>query len=67
MLAARASAKEGRDPGLDRRRAREGITTVGTFGALADLYLAERAERGKLRPKTIEMETRAVATLKRAL
>lgn len=67
LLAARAVAKEGRDPTLDRRRAREGITEVGTFGQLADLYLADRAERGKLRPKTIEMEVRAVATLKRAL
>ena len=67
LLAARAAAKEGRDPSLDRRRAREGVETVATFGKLADLYLAERAASGKLRPKTIEMETRAIATLRKAL
>jgi integrase len=63
----RAAAKEGRDPALDRRRAREGIEQVATFGALADLYLLRRAEKGKLRPKTIEMETQAIVSLRRAL
>jgi integrase len=76
LLAARAAAKSGRDPALDRRRAREGIETVTTFGRLLDLYLAERAEKGHQRgkrkgeplaAKTMLMQERAVATLRKAL
>ncbi len=63
----RAAAKEGRDPALARRRAREGLEEIATFGALADLYLTRRAESGRLRPKTIAMEEQAVAVLRRAL
>jgi integrase len=67
LLAARAAVREGRDPGLDRRRARQGVEDIRTFGALADRYLAERIESGRLRPKTIAVETQAVAKLRLAL
>lgn len=67
LLAARAAAKSGRDPALDRRRAREGIEEILTFGALADRYLLDRVESGRLRPKTIAVETQAVAKLRHAL
>ncbi|MBG0796658.1 integrase family protein [Methylocystis sp. L43] len=76
LLAARAAVKSGRDPALDRRRAREGIETVATFGRLLDLYLIERAEKGHQRgsrkgkplaAKTMLMQKRAVAMLRKAL
>lgn len=76
LLAARAAVKSGRDPALDRRRAREGIETVATFGRLLDLYLIERAEKGHQRgsrkgkplaAKTMLMQERAVAMLRKAL
>jgi integrase len=63
----RAAAKEGRDPALDRRRAREGLEEIATFGTLVDLYLERRAESGGLRHKTLEIETQALAPLSRAL
>jgi hypothetical protein len=63
-----AGRSEGRSRPCPRpARAREGIEQVATFGALADLYLLRRAEKGKLRPKTIEMETQAIVSLRRAL
>lgn len=52
---------------MERRRAREDIKEIATFGALADGYLARREESGKLRHKTIEIETRAIDSLRRAL
>jgi integrase len=67
LLAARAAAREGRDPALDRRRAREGIEEILTFGKLADRYLADRTDSGRLRPKTLAVETQAVAKLRHAL
>ena len=63
----RSSAKEGADPALARRRAREGIEEVATFGQLAERYLARRAESGGLRDKTLGIETQALAPLRRAL
>jgi integrase len=62
----RSAAKESRDPALDRRRAREGIEEVSTFGALAEVYLMRSAESRK-RPKTVEMEQRAIEALRHAL
>lgn len=44
----RSAAKEGRDPALARRRAREGVEEIATFGARVDLYLARRAEGGSV-------------------
>jgi integrase len=67
LAAARAAVREGRDPGLDRRRARQGVEEIRTFGQLADRYLADRVESGRLRPKTIAVETQAVAKLRHAL
>jgi hypothetical protein len=55
------TAKEGRDPALDRRRAREGIEQVATFGALADLYLLRRAEKGKCGPKPSKWKHRRLS------
>lgn len=67
LLAARAAVREGRDPGLTRRRARQGVAEILTFGALADRYLADRIDSGRLRPKTLAVETQAVAKLRHAL
>lgn len=67
LLKARAAVREGRDPALDRRRARQGVEEILTFGALADRYLAERVESGRLRPKTIAIEAQAVGKLRHSL
>jgi len=63
----RAEVKEGRDPALARRRDREGIEKITTFGALVDRYLKRRADSGKLRGKTLGIEEDALAPLRRAL
>ncbi len=63
----RAAVKEGRDPALDRRRAREGIERIASFGVLVDHYLERRSEGGGLRHKTLAIETQALAPLRRAL
>ncbi|HEY8124184.1 MAG TPA: integrase arm-type DNA-binding domain-containing protein [Methylocystis sp.] len=70
LAAARATVKEGKDPG--RRRKREGVEEILTFGALADQWLADRRsivrpKKGPYRPKTLAVEAQAVARLKRAL
>lgn len=67
LLAARAAVREGRDPSLARRRAQQGVVEIAVFGQLADRYLADRIDSGRLRPKTLAVEAQAVEKLKRAL
>jgi integrase len=62
----RAEVKEGRDPALARKRARERVEEVATFGALTDRYLARRADCG-LRHTTLAVETQALAPIRAAL
>lgn len=62
----RAEVKEGRDPALERKRSREKVEGVSTFGALVDRYLDRRRSRD-LAPKTLLIETQALAPLRHAL
>jgi len=67
LAEARSMAREGRDPALAQRRAREGLEEIATFGQLAESYLKRRAEGGELRDKTLGIEAQALAPLRRAL
>ena len=63
----RSAVKEGRDPALERRRAREKVEAVASFGVLVGRYLERRAESGDLRDRTLRIEAQALAPLRRAL
>jgi integrase len=51
----KSTAKEGRDPALDARRKKAGVTAPNTVGELIQSYLARR-ELGELAPKTLKLE-----------
>jgi integrase len=50
----KSSAREGRDPALDQRRARAGVVKVRTLGELIEEYLARR--KGRVAAKTLKIE-----------
>lgn len=62
----RAEVKEGRDPALERKRARERVEELATFADLVDRYLSRRAD-AELRDKTLLIETQAIAPIRKAL
>lgn len=66
LAEAKALAKEGRDPAIDRRRKKAGVEEVRTLSALVDLYLARRKEEG-LRKKTLDLDRAALRVLKKKL
>jgi hypothetical protein len=51
----KAIAREGRDPALERRRARAGVAVVRTLSDLIAEYLRRR--RGQIAAKTLKLET----------
>ncbi|HXW71989.1 MAG TPA: Arm DNA-binding domain-containing protein [Methylocella sp.] len=60
----KAIAKEGRDPALERRRAKAGITEVRILGDLVDTYLTRR--EGDLAPKSMQSEREQLHILRDA-
>lgn len=63
----RSQIKEGKDPAVEQRRAKSGITKVSTFAELVDAYLARREASGDLAPKTLAIETQALDRMKSAI
>jgi integrase len=61
----KAIAKEGRDPALERRRAKAGITEVRILNDLVDTYLARR--EGDLAPKSLQGEREQLQILRDSL
>ncbi len=55
ILEMRSVIREGRDPALERRRARAGIRAVRTLADLVNEYLGRR--EGAIAPKTLKLET----------
>src|SRR4051794_17695178 len=66
LAEAKALAKEGRDPAVDRRRKRAGVAEFRTLSALIDLYVARREEED-LRKKTLDIEQTALNVLRKKL
>ncbi|MBX3528152.1 MAG: integrase family protein [Rhodoblastus sp.] len=67
LAEAKSLAKEGRDPAVERRRAKAGVSDVRTLGALIDVYLERRESEGGLKNKTLKLESSALETLRRRL
>jgi integrase len=61
----KATAKEGRDPALEWRRAKAGITEVRILSELVDTYLARR--EGDLAAKSLQSEREQLHILRDAL
>jgi hypothetical protein len=65
MSEIKAIAKEGRDPVLERRRAKAGISAVRILGDLVDTYLARR--EGDIAPKSLQSEREQLRILRDAI
>jgi integrase len=65
LLEVKASARDGRDPSLERRRAKAGVANVRVLGDLIDVYLDRRKE--KVAGKTLKGERELLAILQRKL
>jgi integrase len=65
MSEIKAIAKEGRDPALERRRAKAGITEVRILGDLVDTYLARR--KGDIAAKSLQSEREQLHILRDAI
>jgi len=67
LAEAKALAKEGRDPAVDRRRRKAGVAEVRTLSLLIELYLARREGEEGLRKKTLDIERAALNVLLKKL
>jgi integrase len=64
---AKAIAREGRDPSIDRKRERVNLVTLRTVADLVDEYLQRREASGRLRPKSLATEREKLLILRAKL